>query len=84
MKTKTSLIPEQPTEQLIQTVRGQRVILDTDLARAYGATTTRLNQQVKRNANRFPEDFAFQLTADEFAGLILQIAISKMADGETI
>lgn len=81
MKTKTSVIPQQHAEQLIQIIRGQRVILDADLARTYGATTTRLNQQVKRNANRFPDDFAFQLTADEFAGLMLQIATSKKGRG---
>jgi hypothetical protein len=46
-------------------VRGQRVILDADLARLYGVNTKVLNQAVKRNAERFPEDFAFQLTAVE-------------------
>jgi phage regulator Rha-like protein len=81
MKTKTSLIPVQPVEPLIQTIRGQRVILDADLATIYGVSTTRLNQQVKRNRDRFPEDFVFQLTPGEFAGLMLQIATSKNRRG---
>ena len=46
-------------------LRGQRVMLDADLAELYGVTTKRLNEQVKRNIDRFPEDFMFQLTADE-------------------
>jgi phage regulator Rha-like protein len=70
-----------PVENLIQSIRGRRVILDAGLAKVYGVTTTRLNQQVRRNADRFPEDFAFQLTADEFAALMLQIATSKKGRG---
>jgi len=81
MKAKTIIIPHQPVEGLIHTLRGQRVILDSDLAKVYGVTTTRLNQQVRRNADRFPVDFAFQVTADEFAGLMLQIATSKKGRG---
>ena len=49
----------------IRTIRGQRVILDVDLAAIYGVTTKRLNEQVRRNARRFPPDFLFQLTLDE-------------------
>jgi hypothetical protein len=49
----------------IRTIRGQKVILDADLARIYGVTTKRLNEQVKRNATRFPPDFLFQLTKAE-------------------
>ncbi len=52
-------------EPLILTLRGQKVILDSDLAEAYGVTTKRLNEQVKRNADRFPEDFMFRLTEVE-------------------
>jgi hypothetical protein len=52
-------------EQVILLIRGQKVLLATDLAALYGVTTKRLNQQVKRNIERFPEDFMFQLTADE-------------------
>jgi phage regulator Rha-like protein len=81
MKTKTIIIPHQPVEDLIHTLRGQRIILDSDLAKVYGVTTTRLNQQVRRNTDRFPADFAFQVTADEFAGLMLQIATSKKRRG---
>jgi len=50
---------------LIHEIRGERVILDSDLARIYGVTTKRLNEQVKRNSERFPEDFMFQLTSEE-------------------
>jgi hypothetical protein len=50
---------------LIRTIRGQKVILDTDLARIYGVPTKALNQAVKRNTRRFPPDFLFQLTAEE-------------------
>jgi hypothetical protein len=54
---------------VIRTIRGQKVILDSDLARIYGVTTKRLNEQVKRNFNRFPPDFLFQLTYDELESL---------------
>jgi hypothetical protein len=54
---------------LIHTIREQRVILASDLAKLYGTTAKRLNEQVKRNKNRFPSDFMFQLTADEVDGL---------------
>ena len=52
-------------EPLIRTIRGQQVLLDSDLAILYGVETKRLNQQVKRNIERFPEDFMFQLTQEE-------------------
>lgn len=61
----------------ITVVRGQRVLLDADLARFYGESTKRLNQQVNRNRGRFPEDFMFQLTDEEFATLRLQSATSS-------
>jgi hypothetical protein len=54
-----------PIEQTIMTIRGQKVILDADLARIYGVPTKRLNEQVRRNADRFPPDFAFVLTREE-------------------
>ena len=54
-----------PVERLILTVREQRVILSSDLAGIYGVETRTLNQAVKRNAGRFPPDFAFRLTSDE-------------------
>jgi len=58
----------------ILSIRDQKVVLDSDLARVYGVTTKRLNEQFRRNRKRFPEDFAFQLTADEFESLRSQIA----------
>ena len=54
-----------PIESLILTIRGRKVMIDADLAAVYGVTTKRLNEQVKRNADRFPEDFLFRLTAKE-------------------
>jgi hypothetical protein len=66
---------------LIHEVRGERVILDSDLAQIYGVSTTRLNEQVKRNADRFPTDFAFRLTRTEMANLMSQIAISSSKHG---
>lgn len=60
-------------------VRRQKVVLDADLANLYGVPTFRLNEAVKRNVARFPEDFRFQLTADEAENLISQNALSKAA-----
>ena len=72
---------ESDVHQLIRTIRGHRIILDTDLARIYGVPTFRLNEAVKRNRRRFPEDFLFQLTAEEHAALTSQIAMSKPSRG---
>jgi hypothetical protein len=58
-------------------IRGQKVIFDSDLAQLYGVSTSRLNEQIKRNINRFPSDFMFQLTEAEFKNLISQNAISS-------
>jgi len=66
---------------VIRTIRGQRVILDADLARIYGVPTKRLNEQVRRNAKRFPPDFLFQLTAVEIENLKSQIATSSSHGG---
>jgi hypothetical protein len=63
---------------LIHEVHGQRVILDADLARIYGVTTKRLNEQVKRNSDRFPEDFAFQLSKKEYDRLRSQFVSSNL------
>ncbi|MGH7772468.1 MAG: ORF6N domain-containing protein [Candidatus Binatia bacterium] len=68
-------------DRMIVTVRGQKVILDRDLAALYGVPTFRFNEAVKRNRRRFPDDFMFQLTAKEFAALTSQIAISKPGRG---
>src|SRR5262245_17677855 len=65
-------------EPLIFEARDQRVILDTDLARIYGVPTGALNQAVKRNVDRFPQDFAFQLTPDELKNLKSQFVISRL------
>ena len=62
-------------------IRGQRVMLDEDLAAIYGTTTKRLNEQLRRNRQRFPDDFAFQLTHEEFERLKSQIATSKKGRG---
>ncbi len=61
----------------IRMIRGQRVLLDEDLAELYGVETKRLNEQVKRNLERFPKDFMFQLTPKEFSNLKSQIATSS-------
>lgn len=68
-------------QSLILTIRGHRVMLDSDLARIYGVTTGQLNQALKRNLKRFPADFAFQLERQEFAALISQSVISKTGRG---
>ncbi len=68
-------------ESLILTVRGLRVMLDSDLASIYGVTTIRLNEQFRRNRDRFPQDFAFQLTAEEWENLRSQNAISRLHGG---
>ena len=70
MKRKLSVISSIPLERRILTVRGEKVILDSDLAGVYGVTTKRLNEQVKRNAERFPADFAFLLTDSEKAEVV--------------
>ena len=57
-------------EPLILTIRGQKVLLDSDLADLYGVTTKRLNEQVRRNRKRFPADFMFRLTDDEKAEVV--------------
>ena len=76
-----SLIPVERIAAQIYVIRGQSVMLDSDLASLYAVTTKRLNEQVKRNARRFPEDFAFQLTAHELESLRSQIATSKKGRG---
>ena len=76
-----NLVSNDPVERRILSVRGQRVILAPDLAELYGVPTYRLNEQVKRNARRFPEDFVFRLTTEEAAALRSQFAISKEGRG---
>ena len=71
MKKDTNSLPGDNIEPLIRTIRGQKVILADDLARLYGVPTKRLNEQVKRNQERFPDDFMFQLSLEE-AGAALR------------
>lgn len=66
---------------LILTVREHKVLLDSDLATLYGVPTKRFNEAVKRNASRFPQDFMFQLTKDEFESLRSQFATSNTGRG---
>lgn len=66
----------------IATLRNQRILLDSDLAQLYGVETKRLNEQVRRNGARFPDDFMFQLTAEEYAALRSQFATLKPGRGQ--
>ena len=68
-------------QNLIYTIRGHRVMLDSDLAMLYGVETFNLNKAVKRNSQRFPIDFMFQLTKEEYENLIFQNGISKSKHG---
>jgi hypothetical protein len=68
------MVLQRPIEQIIAVVRGQKVILDSDLAALYGVTVRRLNEQVRRNSDRFPGDFVFQITESELESLRSQIA----------
>jgi hypothetical protein len=75
------IIPSQHMAQAIRFVREERVLLDFDLARLYGVTTGNLNKAVRRNRDRFPADFMFQLSAEETKSLIFQFGISKGRGG---
>lgn len=83
MKVETNhyLVPIERIEGAILELRGERVMLDAALAALYGVSTKRMNEQVRRNAARFPEDFMFQLTADEYAALRSQNATSNAIVG---
>ena len=74
---KELMIPDELVMTRIYLIRGQKVMLDKDLAELYGVETKVLNQAIKRNANRFPEDFMFQLTWTEFENLKSQIVTSS-------
>jgi hypothetical protein len=71
------IVKEQSISSLIYLIRGEKVMLDFDLANLYGVETRRLKEQVRRNINRFPEDFMFQLSNEEFRILRSQIATSS-------
>ena len=77
----TSLVPIELIASKIYLIRGNKVMLDKDLAELYGVETGALNRAVKRNAERFPEDFMFQITAEEAELLRCQIGISKQGRG---
>lgn len=75
------IVAEQRILKSIIVIRGEKVILDSDLAQLYDVETRRLNEQVRRNIEKFPKDFMFQLTKDEFANLKSQIAMSSSGWG---
>lgn len=75
--SKDIIIPQEVIINKIYSIRGQKVMLDSDLAELYGVETKRLNEQVKRNNSRFPDDFMFQLTIQEWENLKSQIATSS-------
>ena len=75
------ILPIEQIAKRILLIRGQKVILDADLAELYGTETKRLNEQVKRNIKRFPEDFCFQLSEEEYSDLRSQIATSRRHGG---
>jgi hypothetical protein len=80
-KKTAALVVAEKIDTRIHIIRGSRVMLDEVLAELYGVPTKRLNEQVERNLDRFPEDFAFLLTPQEFAILKSQIATSRSAHG---
>src|SRR5437660_3651608 len=76
-----AVIPVERIASRIYLIRSEKVMLDSDLADLYGVPTSRLNEQLKRNRDRFPKDFAFQLAQEEFEALMSQIAISNVGRG---
>ena len=84
MPNSQSLIPVERIERVILLLRGQKVLLDNDLASLYGVETKKLIQAVKRNIARFPEDFMFQLTWEEAGILRSQFATSSSQDTESL
>ena len=78
---KTLVVSKGQIDSMIRSIRGVRVMLDSDLAKIYGVPTFRFNEAVKRNKERFPPDFMFQLTAEENASLRSQFAILKTGRG---
>jgi hypothetical protein len=76
-----ALIPIEQIERRIYLIRGQKVMIDSDLAEMYGVAVPQLNRQVRRNPLRFPEDFAFQLTKEEWENLKCQKGIARSAWG---
>src|SRR5437879_2627999 len=81
MSKKSAIVPAERIERAILLIRGQKVMSDADLALLYGVSIKRLNEQVRRNANRFPGDFMFRLTAAEAHALRSQFATLKRGRG---
>lgn len=83
MKTQKikTLLPQERIERSIILLRGQKVMLDKDLALLYGVETMDLNKAVRRNRDRFPTDFMFQLTLEEYKNLMFQIGTSRQKIG---
>jgi hypothetical protein len=81
MKEGQAVVPREVIEQKIFLIRGRKVMLDSDLAQLYGVTTFNLNKAVKRNLDRFPQDFMFQLDSKEFESLRFHSGISKPGRG---
>jgi hypothetical protein len=79
MSESVKRLPTQEVTQCLHVMRDQRIILDADLAFLYGVTTKRLNEQYRRNRDRFPEDFAFRLTPEEWVALRSQTPASEQA-----
>ncbi len=80
-KKQNEIVAEDRILQFILFIRGEKVIMDSDLARLYGVETRQLNQQVRRNFDKFPTDFMFQLTKEEFVNLKSQIVTSSSGWG---
>ena len=81
MARKKAIILAERVAQSILLIRGQKVMLDRDLATLYSVTTSHLNKAVTRNRDRFPEDFMFQLTQEEFSNLKFQFGTSRLRGG---
>lgn len=77
-----SLVPIEVIEKKILLINGQKMMLDSDLAALYGVTTKRLNEQVRRNLKRFPPDFMYQLSQEEFESLRSHFATLKTGRGK--
>ena len=81
MKKRAHIVPATSVESRILTIRGQKVIIDSDLAEIYGVETSALNRAIKRNLTRFPTDFIFQITREEVTDLRCQFGISNKGRG---
>lgn len=85
LMSKGLMIPDERIEKTILLIRGKKAIIDADLAELYGVTTKRLNEQVRRNRSRFPEDFIFQLTTEEKSEVVANCDhLSKLKFSKTL